>query len=247
MIRKFRKLNEAGIAAFRNYIRKGAEEPPPFHLLDNPNTTTTLQLKLSTGPFDDRYIFGIYLNTVLKEFEQTAIGGDVGLWSSLALFWFDSVCPPDANGNRSMMQEYKYILSSDYRHYYRHLVRSPWMLVNHHGAAARFLLVSPRKQTYPLSIHGEILEQFGARQQVLSSQRIIKAANKLYFDIRKERPRAGVTGKGRGGARRFALILRQLDLTYDPDCMSESDFISILPDEFEKWRKLMAADRSSAA
>ena len=47
------------------------------------------------------------------------------------------------------------------------------------------------------------------------------------------------------GVRRFALMLRQLGLTYDPDCMSGNDFISILPDEFEKWRKLMAAERSN--
>ena len=249
MIKKFRKLNETGIAEFRNYLRKGAAGSPPFSLLDNPNTTASSQftIKLSTGPFNDRYLFGAYLNSLLNGFEQTEISGDIGLWSGLALFWFDSLCPPDASGNRSMMQEYRYILSSDYRHYYRHLVRSPWMLVNYHGEAARFLLVSPRKQIHPLSVHGEILEQFGARQQVLSSEPIIRAANKLYFDVRRERPRAGVTGKGRGGARRFALILRQLDLTYDPDCMSENDFISILPDEFEKWRKLMAAERSNTA
>ncbi|MGC3938743.1 hypothetical protein ACOTTU_13140 [Roseobacter sp. EG26] len=249
MSKKFRKLNEAGIAAFNDYIREGAEGSPPIQLLDNPETSAPLPFTIQPGTaeFDDRYLFGVYLNTLLKESDPTAITGDTGLWSALALVWFDRLCPPDANGNRLPKQEYLYVLSSDYRHYYRHLVRSPWQLVKDHGEASRFLLISPRKKTHPLSVHGEIMEQFGGRQQVLGSRSIIKAANKLYFDVDKQRPRTGVAGNGRGSARRFGLVLRQLDLTYDPECMSDSAFIGILPEEFEKWRKQMAAGQSKAA
>lgn len=245
----FRKLNEAGIAAFREYIRDGAVGPPPVNLLTSPDTSAPLQPKIQpgTGQFDDRYMFGVYLNTLLKEFDSAVIGGDAGLWSALALLWFDRLCPPDASGNRSPNKEYHYILSADYRHYYRHLVRSPWHLVKDHGEAARFLLISPRKQAHPLSVHGDILEQFGGRQQVLGSRPIIKAANKLYFDGNRLRPRTGVAGNGRGSARRFGLVLRQLALTYDPECMSDSAFIGILPDEFERWRKLIADSQTKAA
>ncbi|EKF42413.1 hypothetical protein NA8A_10138 [Nitratireductor indicus C115] len=249
MAGKFRKLNEAGIAAFTDYIRDGAEGPPPYHLLESPETSAPLDFHIEpgTGQFDDRYMFGVYLNTLLKQFDAAAISGDKGLWSALALHWFDRLCPPDAGGNRSPKQEYLYALSSDYRHYYRHLVRSPWQLVKDHGEASRFLLIAPRKSAHPLSVHGEILEQFGGRQQVLGSRPIIKAANKLYFDNGKSRPRTGVAGNGRGSARRFGLVLRQLDLTYDPECMADSAFIGILPDEFEKWRKLMTAGQVKAA
>jgi len=249
MAAKFRKLNETGIAAFRDYVRDGADGPPPHHLLESPETSAPLATALQpgTGQFEDRYVFGVYLNTLLRSFDPAAISGDAGLWSALALFWFDRLCPADASGNRSPDKEYRYVLSSDYRHYYRHLVRSPWQLVKDHGEASRFLLISPRKQTHPLSVHGEILEQFGGRQQVLGSKPIVKAANKLYFDVKKERPRTGVAGNGRGSARRFGLVLRQLDLTYDPECMTDGAFISILPDEFERWRKLMTAGRSEAA
>lgn len=238
---KFSKLNEAGISIFRDYIRGGAEGLPPRCLLENPETSVPLpietQFGTSTAQFDNRYEFGVYLNNLLKEADPAAISGDAGLWSALALLWFDRLCPADAAGNRSPKQEYLYILSPDYRHYYRHLVRSPWQLVKDHGDASRFLLVSPRKQAHPLSVHGEILEQFGGRQQVLGSRPVIKAANKLYFDPQKLRPRTGVAGSGRGSARRFGLVLRQLDLTYDPEFMTDSAFIRILPDEFEKWRK----------
>jgi len=245
----FRKLNEAGTAAFQDYIRDGAVGPPPIYLLGNPETSAPILHRIEPGAaqFDNRYMFGVYLNTLLNAFEFTDISGDAGFWSALALIWFDRLCPPDANGNRTPKQEYLYVLSSDYRHYYRHLVRSPWQLVKDHGEASRFLLISPRKQTHPLSVHGEILEQFGGRQQVLGSQPIIKAANKLYFDGSKQRPRTGVAGNGRGSARRFGLVLRQLDLTYDPECMSDSAFIGILPDEFDKWRKQMIASQAKVA
>ena len=246
---RFRKLNEAGVSAFRDYIREGAVGAPPIHLLDGPETSTPLPHKIrpGTAQFDDRYMFGVYLGTLLRDFDPTAISGDTGFWSALALIWFDRLCPLDASGNRLLKQEYFYVLSSDYRHYYRHLVRSPWQLVKDHGPSSRFLLISPKRQPEPLKVHGEILEQFGGRQQILGSRPVIKAANRLYFDGRKQRPRTGVAGNGPGSARRFGLVLRQLDLTYDPECMSEDALIGILPGEFEKWRKLMVVEKSYAA
>lgn len=249
MSAKFRKLNEAGIAAFRDYIRDGAEGPPPVQLLENPETSAPLPVKIQLGSaqFDDRYMFGVYLNSLLKGLDAAVISHDAGLWDAMALHWFDRICPPDSQGKRSPGKEYRYLLSSDFRNYYRHLVRSPWSLVRDHGEDARILLIAPRQQKHPLSVGGDILEQIAGRQQVLRSRPIIKAANKLYFDAKKQRPRTGVAGSGRGSARRFGLVLRQLDLTYDPECMTDSTFISILPDEFEKWRKQMAAGQSKAA
>ena len=183
----FRKLNDEGLSVFLQYIRDGARGPAPVHLLSAPDTSESLSDRIEPGTtrFEDRYEFGVYLNTLLKAFNPAQISGDAGLWSALSLKWFDQLCPPDAQGNRSPQQEYRYILSSDYRHYYRHLVRSPWQLVKDHGEASRFLLISPRRRSHPLSVHGEILEQFGGRQQVLGSKPIIQAANKLYFDVQK--------------------------------------------------------------
>ena len=235
----FRKLNRRGISAFSDYIRKGASGLPPLDLLKNMGTTEPLQQKVEagTGEFSNRYDFGIYLNTLLRKFDRVSISEDSGFWSALALLWFNKLCPVLSDGNRRLRKEYCYILSSDYRHYYRHLVRSPWQLVGDYGAAARFLLISPSRQHHPLSVHGDILEQLGGRQRVLASESIIRAASRLYFDEENQRPRAGAAGNGGGSARRFGLVLRQLDLTYDPESMSEDDFIDILPDEFDRWQR----------
>lgn len=237
---RLRKLNDEGVSRFREYLASGGVGAPPVSLLESPETSQPLgiDIRAGTGLFDDRYSFGVYLKTLLKDFDPASIGGDRNLWTSLALVWFDRLCPLKADGTRDVGEDYRYVLSSDYRHYYRHLVRSPWQLVRHHGENARFLLVAPRPQEYPLSVHGEILEQFGGRQQVLASRPIIEAASRMYLNPVTHRPQTGVAGSGRGSARRFGLVLRQLDLTYDPDGMPEDALLGILPAEFEKWKKL---------
>jgi hypothetical protein len=238
MANPFRKLNEIGIATFREYIRAGAEGAAPVELLTSVETSAPLSHKIhpGTGDFPDRQMFGIYLNTLLKDFDPQTISGDAGLWDALALHWFDRLAPLHADGTRTLRKEYHYLLSSDYRHYYRHLVRSPWQLVRVHGDAARFVLMAPRESSHPLSVHGEILEQMGGRQQVLGSRSIMAAANRLYLDPKKGRPRTGVAGNSRGSARRFGLVLRQLDLTFDPAAMKDDAFSAILPGEFDRFK-----------
>lgn len=240
IVSKFlRKLNDRGIELFGDYLAAGAVGAPPLELLENPKTSDAYQLSILLGDasFADRYQFGIYLRTVLAPLDQSLIANDQHLWTSLALYWFDRLCPAKkGDESRDVKESYRYILSDDYRHYYRHLVRSPWQLVRQHGTNAQLLLIAPRRQDWPLSVHGEILEQFGARQQVLASRSIIHAAFNMYFDIVAGRPRRGVSGAGRGSARRFGLVLRQLDLTYDSEAMPDGALLSVLPPEFDKWK-----------
>ncbi|MBA7486073.1 hypothetical protein ES703_08314 [subsurface metagenome] len=242
MIKRLRRLNDEGLRRFADYLNGSASEDAPISLLENPETSDQLSTvaMVADRAFENRYDFGAYLNLVLGNFDPAKISGDRNLWSSLALFWFDQICPKKGDGTREVMEEHRYILSGDFRHYYRHLVRSPWYLVRQHGNNARFLLTPSKQNDYPLSVHGEILEQVGGRQQVLASKPIIAAANRMYLDSSTGRPRKGVAGRGRGSAHRFGLVLRQLALTYDPEMMSESGLIDILPDEFGPWKRHLA-------
>jgi hypothetical protein len=240
-----RKLNDEGVRQFSDWLRDGAVGPVPVELLSRTETSAPLKATIIVprSNFADRFDFGVYLNEVLGSLDRAGISGDRGLWTALALRWFDLLCPPKAAGSRNLREEYYYILSSDYRHYYRHLVRSPWQLVHEHGENARFLLTSPKDQGWPLSVHGELLEQFGGRQQVLANKPIIAEASRLYLDPATGRPRKGAAGSGAGSARRFAFVLRQLDLTYDPACMENGALLAVLPKEFDRWK----ADATGAA
>jgi hypothetical protein len=234
---QLRKLNEFGLEEFQNWLDLGAEGPAPLQLAKSASTSSLVSadIKIPQRPFRDRYDFGRELVAMLKPLDVARISNDRQLWTTLALVWFDQLCPPLSMG-RKLDKTYRYILSADYRHYYRHLVRSPWQLVRDHGENARLLLLSPLDNPYPLRRHGEILEQLGGRQSVLRSQSLIAEANRLYASPLTGRPKKGVAGSGRGSVRRLALVLRQLDLTYDVERLPEGRLVSILPKEFDRWQ-----------
>jgi len=233
-----RKLNSAGLLQFSMFINDRKPGSAPIELLSNRETSDHLPVEIYPGAkeFPSRYEFGAYLNDLFKSLPMSEFSGDSGFWSATALYYFDQICPIGPSGTRKYDKDYRYILSSDYRHYYRHAVRSPWDLVRRHGEQARLLLASPQQTEWPLSTHGEILEQLGSRQQILSSRTIISVANALYFDKVAGRPKRGVAGSGRGSARRFGLVLRQLELTYDPESMPIEAFRAVLPKEFDRWK-----------
>jgi len=241
MTTELRKLNDAGLQKFSDWLAEGAPGEIPLRLLTSPETSDQLPVSIlpSRQAFNDRFEFGVYLNELLNGLDPTMISRDRGLWSALALVWFDLLCPPEASGERSPDKEYRYVLEANFQTYYRHLVRSPWQCIRDHGENARFMLIRPKEVADPLSIHGEILEQFGGRQRLFGSKPIIRAANAMYLDPVTGRPRKGVSGSGAGSALRFGKVVRQLDLTFDPETMTADQFIDILPKEFAKWKAAM--------
>jgi hypothetical protein len=232
------RLNDAGIARFAEFLSGGATQPIPEQLLLDPACSEPLRVRISPERriFADRFVFGQYLVNLLAPLDAKLVSGDTGLWSALALFWFDQLCPPDANGKRRLAKDYSYILSSDYRHYYRHLVRSPWQLVRDHVANAKFLLLAPTDGHHELRRHGEVLEQLGSVQSILRSRHVIAEVAQLYADPATGRPRRGVAGSGPGSARRLRDVLRQFDLTFDPDLLPAGRLIELLPNEFARFK-----------
>jgi hypothetical protein len=237
-----RRLNETGVAQFAEYLQQGATGGPPLHLLSHPDTSEPLAVtaKLVQRDYLNRYEFGRDLAMRLGSLDPSTISNDRGLWTWLALFLFDQLCPPAPDGKRKLDKQYRYVLSSDYRHYYRHLVRTPWQLSRDHGPNSRFLLLATNDGAAPLRRHGDILEQLGGTQSIIRSRPIVAEASRLYSDPLSGRPRKGVAGKGGGSIRRFARVLRQLDLTFDPELMPPGGLSAILPDEFDGWKKSAA-------
>jgi hypothetical protein len=237
-----RRLNETGIAQFSEYLREGATGTLPLHLLGHPDTSEPLavMIKLVQRNYPNRYEFGRDLTMRLSPLDPGTISNDRGLWTWLALCLFDQLCPPGPDGKRKLDKQYRYILSSDYRHYYRHLVRTPWQLSRDHGTNSRFLLLATNDGADPLRRHGDILEQLGGTQSIIRSRPVIAEASRLYSDPLSGRPRKGAAGKGGGSIRRFARVLRQLDLTFDPELMPPGGLSAVLPVEFEGWKKSLA-------
>lgn len=237
-MKPLRKLNDQGMDEFEDWLSGGASGAAPLHLLSGQTTSVpVLGVNVPKLHVASRYELGIFLGELLASIDPVQLSVDRHLWTSLTLLWFDSICPVLSNGSRKLDKMYRYVLSTDYRHYYRHLVRTPWQLVRDHGANARLLLMPSSDRPAPLRIHGEVLEQLGSRQSLLRSTSLIAAANRLFGDPKTGRPRAGVASKNKPGTvRRLGDVLRQFDLTFDVGDMEDEQVLALLPGEFDRWK-----------
>ena len=227
-----------GLDQFLKWVRSGAPGTVPQELLEDSSFAERLPEDkiVPSTQFADRYEFGVALVQLLDDQDQQTVSFDRGLWSWLAAYFFEQLCPRDKEGKRALRKEYVYALSES-RIYYRHLVRTPWFLVKMHGERCRFLLVARGDDPAPLSRQSYLLDQLAARQFVISSPSLIGVAARLYSDQRTGQPTRGSGAKGSGSPRRLALIANQLSLTYDIHDMPVDRLMKILPDEFgARWR-----------
>jgi hypothetical protein len=232
-----RVLNAEGLAKFTEFLaelRAAPSKAPPFELLTDGRYSDPFDppVTLEQRSFNSAYEIGAYMIEVFESCEDRLISRNHGLWSWLALFFFDQLCKPDGSGNRKPLEDAVYVLEErfSFRRYYRHGIRTPWMAVKEHGEHAKVLLLTSGR-----GMRTDINEQLGAYQHLFANKTIIASAYAMYFDATQQKPRRGAGGKGGGSARRLASIARQLELTYDLQECNPSKFLALLPKEFKTW------------
>lgn len=232
MSMRIRRLNERGQKFFHNYISRiaaGEKSNPPVSILGGVDWSESVDIPVEVEDrhFATRYEMGEYLVERFHDINSQVILSDTGLWSWLALFWFDQLCPAKADGTRKPSKPYNYILSPNYNHRPRHALRTTWQLVNDYGETVRFLMSKAPDE------RGELLEQLAARQFIISCRGIIEAASRLYSDPVRDTFKVGSTSQKRpGNIRRFISYLQQLELTYDLYTLPGDAIISMLPKEY---------------
>lgn len=230
-----RALNEEGIRLFERYLeeaRGGSAEGVPRNLLTDDCYSNPVRgnAEVQERDFDTRRAVARYLTEVLAEVPASVREEDRGLWSWLALLYFDRLCPLVPEGRESVGRSYRYVLSTHRHHYYRHLLWGPYKIFSIHGDGARCLLDSP------FGTHGEFSEQLASRQQLIVNRDVIGLVDILYWDVEGRKAKVGATTqRGPGVLRRFVVLMNQLDLTYDlHDCGIEA-LIELLPNEYNRW------------
>lgn len=239
-----RILNADGVSRFERYLnqlRGGLDQPPPADLLFASAYTAVVDpaVVVEQRAFGNRYEFGTYLARQLTSLDRRAISRNSGLWTWLSLYYFEQLCPATTNATRKVRSIKAYVLPTryDYRIYYRHLVRTPWLVAIDHGNFAKVLLIpTGASDDAPLATRGEIIEQMASRQDYLGNPSIIEAAYRLYFDEKRGKPRRGAGGSAGGSPRRLAAILQQLGLTFDLGACRPETLHKLLPAEFDRWR-----------
>ena len=236
---RLRALNERGLTEFTDWLRKGAHRSPPLRLIEETGTSRGLGSEVvvdEARQFENRYEFGQYLCECLKPLTAGGLENDVGVWSALGLVWFDQICPRGSGGRRRPTPEYLFVLSTDWRQEYRHMVRPCWQLVRDHGDRARLMLLAGSERLDSLRRRGEIFEQMASRSGVFFNAGVVSAVAGLYADPATGRPRRGAAGKGAGSIRRMGLLLTQLDLTFDLASVPEGRMEGLVPAEFGRWK-----------
>jgi len=242
---QLRRLNREGSDQFAEYLavlRSDARTPFPRELVDDQRFTEALgaTVEVDDVQFVNKFEAGQYLAGVLSPVSQQRLRSDAGLWSWLAGWFFDQLCPTDGRGRRKPRETSKYIPQpGDHRYGLdKHLLFFPWKMFQLHGRAAEFLL----SQALPIDSRAQ--REWTGYYHNLSTD-LIELCRMLYWDEERKRLKRGTLAspKGRrrknGGLRRFVQVAHQLEVTYDLFGMSASQILALLPrDEFGRWSEM---------
>jgi hypothetical protein len=231
-----RTLNAHGIRHFQDYlrsIRAGSEfqANPALLYVDEFSTVVSPRIDVDASRvFRSKMELAGYLAEVLRPIDTPSLSGDAGLWSWLALFYFDQLSPVGADGKRRPREDYHYVPGRGQWRSERHLLAGPYQVYRHHGENARVLL-SPR-----VNQHGSFIYDLGSRRDFLLNRGLIEAVDILYWNPRTKRPKVGATSTRPGNLRRLIAVLQQFEFNYDLFGMSAQEILALLPKEFEGWR-----------
>jgi len=233
-VTKLRSLNARGIEELRGFlqeIRDGAEfrTSPAILYLDDYTTRLPRQIEIEARTFASKFDAAEYLSRLVDDLPGAA--DDVGLWSWLALFYFDQLSPLDSDGRRRPREDYHYIPSRGGWQEDRHLLAAPCKLFQLHGTNARVLLHPPVHQ------HGAFIYNLGFRRDLITNRGLIEAIDLLYWDAKRGAPKRGATTDSRpGNLRRLIAVVQQLDFNYDLYGMRAEEILQLLPAEFDAWK-----------
>lgn len=238
MSNSLRRLNAEGVSRFAAYLaelREDRTRAPDRSLLVDESTSEFMAgaVALEKPGFSTKKQAAEYLHPRLKMLNHPDLFRDGGLWSWLALYYFDDLCPC-INGTRKPVANPHYILDAiNYTRRYRHLLATPVLIRDAIPDHNRIYLNAP------LSIHGDLVEQTMSRLYLVRIAGVREAIDRLYYDTKLGAVKRGALTRTRRGNLRERLTIRihQLSMTYDVSAMSGAQLIEALGAEFDGWTK----------
>lgn len=236
-----RRMTDQGIEWFRTYLveaKAGATTLFPEELLLNEDFARVLDVSVTVeaGVFETALDAARYLHPRIQRLSLPGKYYDVGLWSWMAAFYLESVCPANLLGHRKVGELSRYIPPLD-RNYYgsnRHLLALPVRMFDKHGDIRIELLffAPPSEQT----LTANLITQ---SQELSTNPGILDAIHTLYWDASAGKPKRGFGTTGKPGTlRRFLAVMNQFNRTFDLFSLSGEQIIDLLPQkEFGRWLK----------
>jgi len=233
-----RVLTDKGIELFINYIqeiKEGSRALPPIDKLSRTPWSWEFspRVEVENLSITTRMELGKYLVDLFEanSVDRKDILNNPGMWSWLTLLWFDDLCLVKSDGLRKVREISRYVCSSHYTDYYRHLVASSWDIYSLYREKSRLFLWTP------LYTHNDFIEQLVSRQNIITNKALIEAFDRLYWDSQSNHPKSGAQSRRRGGNfRRFLSFIQQVELTYDLHAISTDEILTLLPVEYDAWK-----------
>lgn len=238
---KLRRLTDGGMEQFRTYLHQLRAQltltPPRLLLTDDAaSEPLPVDVELEDQQFASRLAAAKYLDAVISASGLTQVERDAGLWSWLALFYFDQICPPKKNGARSAGEDARYILATGKSlRFYRQMLYGPWAAYQLHKDNPDRLLALLCGPVHVAT--SEVFRLFIENQSLLACPAAVATATTLYYDFERHKLKtgAGSRDKNSGECRRLIEVLQQLDCTYDLPLLTEERLLSLLPAEFKRF------------
>lgn len=233
-----RRFNAEGVKKFQEYLasaRQDAQLSPPRELLQDESLTENVggMIKVERRSYSKRRDAAVYLVDLLAPLDDEEVRNDAGLWTWLALFFFDEVCPP-RDGKRKIRNDYLYIYQpQNQRHFYRHLLFLAWRVLKVAPTHNRLFL------DLPISVFDKVSETVFRSLYITRIPCIFEALDLIYWDGDHERVRKGIVDPRKvtpGSLRhRLPVRIRQLEKTFDLQSLNADQLIELLGDEFKSF------------
>ncbi len=239
---QIRRLNDKGIARFRDYLadlRKDGSHPVPEYLLKDKESSGEVAGagEIEKPGFKTKRAFAEHIIRALGEIGHENVIRDQGLWTWLSLYYIDDICPANATGKRKPGQDCRYILDVDnWNRRYRLLLLAPYLILKAIPDHNRIFLDTP------LSVHGELIEQVAlGRLYLIRLPAVREIIDLLYFDENTGKAKTGIFPKKQrakpGDLRnRLPIRIRQLQRTFDVASLTGDRLLELLGSEFQGWR-----------
>ncbi|MFX3681366.1 MAG: hypothetical protein ACN6I3_00425 [bacterium] len=218
-------------------LNKDKSLEPPYGLLEDSSFTTYYpkNVEVKKIDFTDRRTLGLYLLDLIEKIEIVDPEKELGLWAWLSLFYLDVICPKDASGIRKPGERSRLFPEfDDYQKFFRHLLLGPFLICRLYrddlDAAWSVLANPPSKPS-------EVVAQLHANTLFITNKEIVKLASRLYNDPQTGCYKKSYSSKIKGGPRRLISVLHQLNRTHYLQSLNCSEFVELLPKEFDRFIK----------
>lgn len=241
---RLRYFNQNGIDEFQRCLdemeNQGARISLSALLEDSSYTVPIEQSRsIEVHSFNSRFDCGRYffkkLETLSDELKLAGIDpvGHRGLWTWLAAAWIEHLLM-NSKGMFFVGASERYVLSTQARRDYRHLLYGPWLFYKAAGVENPDLVQIALRD--PVTKDSPVFEQLASRREIVSNVAALKLINKCYRDDSTESvyPQA-VRSEIPGGLRRFGAVYSQLAVNFDLQNMDEDKIQLLLPVEFKSW------------